>query len=425
MEHVQMGFRVAHAASLAIIRAMKTLAALPLVAFFLPAPVLAAPTPAAPKAEAAAPAKPAAVGIVSVTVTNSLGAARDQETVALAVADLAKLAPGLEAKKAVITDAAGKEILSQLVDLDGDETPDEIVFQTDLAAKESKSFKVKSGTRTLAGRDEYKAYGRFVRERHDDFAWENDRVAHRMYGPDLETCAKEPLTSSGVDVWVKRVSKLVVNDWYMTDNYHQDTGEGADFYAVGKSRGLGGVGVWTGGRLAVSKNFVTSRVLASGPIRLVFELSYAPWAAGKDQVAETKRVILDAGSQWNRCESTFTGQKGKLAVGIGIAKHPGSAVKVDAKGGTMRVWEPLDGGKAGSLGTAIVLPAGAKLEEHHSDLDYLVVTPASAGGRLVYYAGSAWDRAGQVRDAAAWAAEVQNLAGRMAAPVKVKLAVEK
>ena len=30
-------------------------------------------------------------------------------------------------------------------------------------------------------------YGRFVRERHDDFTWENDLVAHRMYGTDLET----------------------------------------------------------------------------------------------------------------------------------------------------------------------------------------------------------------------------------------------
>ena len=37
--------------------------------------------------------------------------------------------------------------------------------------------------------------------------------------------------------------KLVVNDWYMTDDYHQDHGEGADLYGVGKSRGCGGLGI--------------------------------------------------------------------------------------------------------------------------------------------------------------------------------------
>lgn len=362
---------------------------------------------------------------IAITVSSPSGSARERETVAVAVAEILKQAPGFDVKKVEVRDASGAEILSQLVDMDGDSAADEIVFQTDLAAKESKTFKLKVGQRHLAARDDYKVYGRFVRERHDDFAWENDRVAHRMYGPDLETCAKDPLTSSGIDTWVKRVPKLVVNDWYMTDNYHQDVGEGADFYGVGKSRGTGGLGIWAGGKLSVSKNFTHSRVLANGPIRLVFELTYAPWDAGGVLVGETKRVILDAGSQFNRFESTFTGHKGKLAVGVGIAKHPGSAVKTDARSGLMRVWEPLDGGKAGNLGTAIVLPAGSHLDEHHTDLEYLIVTNVPPNGRLVYFAGSAWDRGGKVRDAAAWAAEVSALASRLTAPVKVSLRVEK
>lgn len=362
--------------------------------------------------------------MISIAVTNPLAAPRAQETVSVALAEVLKTVPGFDVKKALVTDAAGKPILSQLVDMNGDDSPDELVFQTDLGAKETKKFKLKVGQRPMVTRDEYKAYGRFVRERHDDFAWENDRVAHRVYGPDLETCPKEPLTSSGVDVWVKRVSKLVVNDWYMTDDYHHDSGEGADFYSVGKSRGLGGLGLWSGGRLFVSKNFIRSRVLADGPIRLIFELSYAPWDAGGEHVAESKRVTLDAGSQFNHFESTFTGQRGSLAAGIGIAKHPGSEVTVSWPGGIMRAWEPLDGGKAGDLGTAVVLPTGAKIEEHHNDLDYLIVTQVPDGGKLSYYAGSAWTRSGRIRDQAAWTNEVQAFARRLAEPVKITLAVE-
>ena len=90
--------------------------------------------------------------------------------------------PALEPGKIVVFDDKHQPVLSQLVDADGDDAPDEVVFQTDLGAKESKTFTVESGTRATLKSDDFKVYGRFVRERHDDFAWENDRVAHRMYG---------------------------------------------------------------------------------------------------------------------------------------------------------------------------------------------------------------------------------------------------
>jgi len=388
-----------------------------------PAPAPKTPAPA-PVARVAAPSAPVAnaADVITVAVTNPLAAKRSAETIALALADLVKLVPSLDLKKTQVVDAAGKSVLSQLVDSDGDETPDQIVFQADFGASESKTFKLRAGERASAAEADYKAYGRFVRERHDDFAWENDLVAHRMYGPDLETCKKEPLTSSGVDVWVKRVPKLVVNEWYMTDNYHQDHGEGADFYGVGKSRGCGGVGIWSGGKLAVSKNFTGSRVLANGPIRLVFELTYAAWGTGGMRVSETKRVTLDAGSHFNRFDSTFKGAKAALPIGIGIAKHPDGVVETDSKAAWMRVWEPLDGGKSGNLGTAIVLPPGSLAEAQQTDLEFLIVTPAPKTGPLTYYVGTTWDRASSDVDAGAWNKEVQLLSSRLANPVQVSLA---
>jgi pectinesterase len=390
-----------------------------LAGLLAPAYVLAAP--ASPPPAAAAPAVIAdKTDVIVITLTNPLAVKRVAESIALTLADLVKLVPGVELKKLQVVDAKGKLVLSQLVDSDGDETPDQVVFQTDLGPSESKSFKLRLGERVSAVEADYKAYGRFVRERHDDFAWENDLIAHRMYGPDLETCKKEPLTTSGVDVWVKRVPKLVVNEWYMTDNYHQDHGEGADFYAVGKSRGCGGLGIWSGGKLQVSKNFTSSRVLANGPIRLVFELTYAAW--GTARVTEIKRVTLDAGSHFNRFESTFKGGKGTPSFAVGIAKHPGGVLEVDDKAPWMRVWEPLNEGKSGNLGTAIVLPMGAKIEAQQTDLDFLLVTPAPKSGPLTYYVGTSWDRTNAAGGAANWTKEVQLLSSRLANPVQVKLA---
>jgi len=399
----------------------------------------APPATGAPKAAAAAGAKPVAAAagskpvaaaggnLVTITAANPSAFVRARETIALSGAELAKLAPGLELKKSLVVDAGGRAVLSQLVDMSGDDEPDELVFQADFAPGEVKRFSVRLGERPHAvAAAEYKVYGRFVRERHDDFVWENDLVAHRTYGPDLETWQKDPLVSSGIDTWAKRTPKLVVNEWYMTDDYHQDAGQGADFYGVGKSRGCGGLGIWAGGKLSPSRNFTRSRVLANGPIRLVFELSYAPWEVpGGARISETKRVILDAGTPFNRFESTFSGGKGALSVGIGIAKHAGAALQVDAGSSSMRVWEPVKdtkGVQSGNLGCAVVLNPGASLEAQTSDLDYLAVTNTDAAGRITYRVGSAWDRAGHVRDAAAWAKTVEGQAAKAAVPLQIALA---
>jgi hypothetical protein len=76
-------------------------------------------------------------------------------------------------------------------------------------------------------------------------AWESDRIAHRTYSQDL--IKGEGTISSGIDVWAKRTRSLVVDEWYRRKNYHEDDGEGLDDYEVGRSRGCGGLGVWSGG----------------------------------------------------------------------------------------------------------------------------------------------------------------------------------
>ncbi len=409
----------------------QTLPLLVLLAAAPAAPAAAAPAKAAPAAAPAAPAPAAAVPApapppIAVKVNNTGSAVRLGETVAVAIAELRKHAPSLEPGKIVVLDDKRKPVLSQLVDSDGDDAPDELVFQTDLGGKESKTFSVEAGTRATFKSDDFRAYGRFVRERHDDFAWENDRVAHRMYGPGLETWKKEPLTSSGIDVWVKKARRLVINEWFMTDDYHRDNGDGADFYSVKTSRGCGGIALFAGDKPAVSRNFVTSRVLAQGPIRLVFELDYAPFDVGAGvKVAETKRITLDAGSGFNRIASTFKveGKTPALSVGVGIGKHKDADLKTDKH--WMRTWEPLPEGN-GSLGCAVVLPAGTAGTIRPTDLDTFIVAKASPGVPFVYYMGSDWNkRTGGAADAAGWTKAVQEQARDIAAPLKVTLSAKK
>jgi hypothetical protein len=131
-------------------------------------------------------------------------------------------------------------------------------------------------------------------------------------------------------------------------------------------------------------------------------------------------VILDAGSLFNHMVSTFSG-RAPLSLGVGIAKHPGATLEFDLKSAWMRDWEPLDEGKAGNIGCAIVLPPGVTAAQQQTDAEYLAVVPAKGGVPAEYYVGTAWDRGGRVADLAGWKREVESLARRLAAPVQVNL----
>ncbi len=359
---------------------------------------------------------------VVVRVTSSLDSARPGETVVLTAAALSgRVAAGDMARLAVIDRRTGHELLAQAVDQDGDGAPDRLVFQADLAPREAREFVVSVAEPRKARLADYRVYARFVRERQDDFAWENDRVAFRVYGPALETFAKEPLTSSTVDAWCKRTRRLVLNDWYLVDDYHRDHGEGGDFYSAGRSRGCGGSGLIVDGALAVSKNFRSSRVLASGPLRVVFEVSYPEWEKPGLKVTEVKRVTLDAGSHFNRFESFYT-TDGDVTWAAGIREAKGVVPRVDRQRGVVRTWEHLTNyGDNGWLGCGLVVEPAAIVDVREEAGNQLVVARTPKGQPATWYAGSGWDRGGDFPDADAWDRHLDAFVARLRSPLVVEV----
>ena len=328
-----------------------------------------------------------------ITVHNDLAFARTSETVEVALTgDLSRIH--------VFEHGSGKEVLAQALS-------DRLIFQTDIPANGERTFDLRSGEPHKYKKEDFRVYGRFVRERFDDFAWENDRVAHRMYGAALETWEKEPLTSSAVDVWLKRTRRLVINDWYMVDDYHRDHGEGADFYSAGKSRGCGGTGIWREGKLVVSKNFRDTRVIANGPIRLIFELVYPGF--------ETKRITLDAGQNFGRFEDRFDIDAPQFAVGI--KKNTGAIVRSARSDGWMRTWEPVTGG-TGQFGCAIVLDPGSIDGIVEADGNYVMVARPPA----IYYVGTGWDKSGDFGGVADWDRYVEQWSQRVKSPLRMEVA---
>jgi hypothetical protein len=360
---------------------------------------------------------------VTVQAVNRLSIARRHQTLELTSAQLSRLGDK-ELNTIHVRDSSGAEVLCQGVDtdLDAHHKPDLVIFQADFAPNETKSFTVSAGAKNVCARDQFKAFGRFVRERFDDFAWENDRIAHRMYGKALETWAGEPLTSSTVDIWSKRTARLVVNDWYLADDYHADHGEGADFYSAGASRGCGGSGIWDADRLWTSRNFINSRVLANGPIRVLFELEYEPFDVNGGKIRETKRVSLDAGSQLDRFQSTYkwdVGEPGRAPlVGIGIKKTPGAIKAFDPARGTLQVWEPM-AKKAGMQGVAVLVNPEDSQGEREDKLNHLILARCRPGLTVTYWAGFCWDKAGLITTVEDWKNYLVNFAKGLASPIEV------
>ena len=360
---------------------------------------------------------------LTVTAVNKLKMARASETIELTAEALAPLVEK-DLMKIHVHDSAGKEVLAQAVDTDYDDyhKPDTLIFQADFGANETKSFTLTSGPKREYSKEDFRAYGRFVRERFDDFAWENDRIAHRTYGKALITWKGEPLTSSAIDIWSKRTTKLVINDWYMVDNYHADHGEGVDAYSAGPTRGCGGSGIWSNGQLYIPSNFVDSRVLTNGPIRVMFELVYEPFDVNGVKVSQVLRVSLDAGSQLDRFQVSSQAAAGSesLALAVGLKKAKEAQKEFNQARGWLTTWEPVEK-NLGMQGLAVVVDPSTVDKLAEDKLNHLVVLKPGVATSITYWAGFAWDRAGQITSAESWKAYVDQFAERLRSPIEVRI----
>ena len=347
--------------------------------------------------------KPQVVG-----VTNPGDFSRSSETVEIA---LPSDNPSL-----VVMDALTSRILTSQV------LGRKLLFQVDLAPGETRRYLVLArGQVAAVPPADAKAHARFVPERLDDFAWESDRIAHRVYGPAIMTDPKEHLISSGVDVWVKSVRTPVIDKWYKSGDYHKDHGEGLDNYKVGTARGCGGLGIWDGKKLYVSSNFKSWKVLADGPLRAEFELVYDNWDAGGRKISEVKHLSIDAGSNMSRVQSTFASDTdASVTVGVGVVKRPkGGKLAKDEAGAWMSYWEP-EMAPNGSIACAVIIPGGQTAGFAETGDEFLLIGRVQPGKPFVHYLGAGWSKSGDFPDAAAWESYVRDYARRLATPVVVK-----
>lgn len=351
----------------------------------------------------------------TVTVTNPTDMYRHNETVELSWNEVKAKVAGATATTVIVLDEQGKQVPSQVL-FKGERAPQSLIFQVTLGPKSSAHFTVKTGRR-----DNYpvQAYGRYVPERLDDYAWENNLVAFRAYGPALE---KETITQ-GMDVWMKRTPEMIINKWYRQDlekvsSYHNDTGEGCDCYKVGVTLGCGASAPYVDGKVVISdRNYTSQRNLDNGPIRTTVLLTYGPQKIGDMEVSLEKEISLDANSHFNRITDIYTGSFKTLPIAAGDVIHDGARTHMGKDFvAMMEAASDSRTGNDGDIACAVVMPGMEKSVNGPEHV--LAIRTVRSGEPLVYYSGAGWSKNG-VPDMDTWVRMTTDKAMNIQHPLQV------
>ena len=250
-----------------------------------------------------------------------------------------------------------------------------------------------------------KVYGRYVPERKDDFAWENEYAAFRMYGPALRP--ENP--SNGVDLWLKSSPELVVDSFYYREHvlglpYHINYGKGLDCYKVGHTCGCGGMVVIANDTTWIGGAYDRWEILEQTPDKFVFRLEYDSLLVAGHILHESITITAEAGQQQNKAEVILTGDySGEMLVGGGIYLHdtvdyyltiPEDGYvfyEEDAlsdKTAAKMNYEYNGSTTQGRVQISVKTPCATLTEIRDGNL--IAVRPYELGDTLTYYFGATW-----------------------------------
>ena len=300
-------------------------------------------------------------------------------------------------------------------------------------------------------------YGRIYPERKDDYAWENDRGAYRVYGPALQKTGER---SYGTDVWSKNTPELVVEQRYWTEDvvmmptveqlrrenrqkgdslyrtisYHHDHGRGMDLYKVGATLGCGTPALMNGDDLVYPFCFKSYEVLDNGPLRTTVQLNYENKAFNGDSITEHRLITLDKGSNFNRCTVWYTGMTKPARLASGVVIHSENKENYVLEKDYVAYADPTDNPRVNNcqLFVATLYPQGdvqTKMlpfdqPRNGNEGHALGIVNGYEGERFTYYFGSAWSKY-DVRTMAEWQQRIAWTLRSIREPLKVVIRDDK
>ena len=347
---------------------------------------------------------------IKVSVTNPSAEERRAEPVVIPISVLRKIAPDLRAGSLIVTvthtsdlqhDAAtleAAEVPSQVDDLDDDGQADELAFQLNLQPHETCIVTISYGE---PGRI-YKIRGDYPPQTDALFAkkiqglgWESDKNAWRIYF--------DP--RNAIDLYGKRRALLMLKRFATAEfDYHAESPDGRDTYDIGDALGIGAPAAWVDGKLVKVADVRTRsyRVISTGPVRALLEITYEGWnAAGRPETLRS-RITQWAGDRgFYQAITSDAGPDFTFATGL-PRKSNAPALHSDHGRTWLATWgeqvvKPgaratgsVEGTNLG-LGVVMINPSSAAAAEDSANR---LLTFSAPAGTASWYTLAAWDQEG-------------------------------
>ncbi len=261
---------------------------------------------------------------------------------------------------------------------------------------------------------EHKDHSWFIR--YEGPGWESDMVGYRMY---LDQ-------RNAVDVFGKRVTEPVLKkiggDGF--DSYHELQDWGMDVLKVGKSLGVGSIGMHTSsGAVRVEKtDSVTCRITEDGDVYSSFLTRYLGWDTGSGKIDLDSRISIHAGTRLTHNRIMIKGSIDNLCTGL--IKDEKSRL-FTSKGNADNYGYIAAYGKQSlnddNLGIVIFFKPSLFQEFTEDKLSHIVKLSPKDGTVDFYYA-AAWElERNGIKDEPAFIEYVEKTARQLAAPVKIEI----
>lgn len=327
-----------------------------------------------------------------VSVANELSIDRHNETVAVPVSSLHLGGDG-DGNISVFT-LDGKALPSQIAP--GANGESYLLFRADVQAGAEASFRVTDAEPTPC---DTLVRSRYVPERKDDYAYENNLVVGRIYGPALAS----PRTV-GPDVWIKSTPEFVFDKWLKRGHIHTDYGEGMDCYQVGNALGGGACApISRDGKIIIGDNWMTQNRLCNGPVRTAAEFTYPAFSVDSLAVRLHRTLSLDANTRLVHWTASFDADVDSLNVVVGAVLHDVIDIEYGKDYISFTEWasDTDDPVRDGKISIGVILSDRFDAEPCEIDGHAVLRFRVKCGETIDYWTASGWDRGG-VESPEAW-----------------------
>lgn len=352
---------------------------------------------------------------IKIAVENPSDGARPASDIVIPIGELKKIAPDFTPGAVIVTTSdastlaedaavmATTELPSQVDGIQDERHADELAFQIDLKPHQTRIVTISygDGDRIWRLRGDYlKRTDALFSTKFEGAGWESDVDAFRIYFD----------KRNGIDLYgkVRRTIQLrkIGSPDYL---YYDESPEGRDIFKVGNSLGIGGVGVLVNGQVVKPADVKNRswRVISSGPVRSILELSYSDWTVNGKTVNLRSRFTIWAG-EYGFHHSIVTDAESAGTIVTGIPIKPNIAAILPDAPSSAAPWVAMWGEQVVSPGAAesgtvtgqnlgiAVIPSGLGAAYDRDDLNYLLKLRPK-GGQAEWFALAAWDQEGTNR----------------------------